>query len=67
MFGPDLSGVRVYKVRNKPSRVETEKYMNITEHFYKLHKFVTLASNVMFVNINVFVITSARKLNFVTV
>ena len=33
MFGPDLSGVRVKIVRNKPIRVDTEEYMNIPEDF----------------------------------
>ena len=54
-------------VRNKPSKVETEEYVNITEDFYKLHKLVMIVSNIMFVNRNVFMKTSARKLNFVTV
>ena len=67
MFGPDLVCVRGKKVRNKPSRVDMEEYVNISEYFYKLHKLVMLTANVMFVNGNVFMITAARKLKFVTV
>ena len=41
--------------------------MNIPEDFYKLHKFVTLTTDVMFSNGNAFMITPARKLEFATV
>ena len=41
--------------------------MNIPEDFYKLHKFVTLTADIVFVNVDFFMITSARKLKFVTV
>ena len=52
MFVPDLLGVKGNVVGNKPSMVETQEYMNTPEYFYKLHKFMTLAVNVMFVNRN---------------
>ena len=41
--------------------------MKIPEDFNKLHKFLTLTADVMFVNLNYFMIESARKLKFVTV
>ena len=41
--------------------------MNIPEDFYKLKKFVTLKFYVIFFDGNVFIITSARKLNSATV
>ena len=36
MFGPDLSGMRVNTVINKPSLVDMEEYVQIPEYFYKL-------------------------------
>ena len=41
--------------------------MNIPEDFYKLHKFVTLTTDVMFSNGNAFMVISASKIKFVTV
>ena len=41
--------------------------MKIPEDFYKLHKFVSLTADVIFFNVNEFMITSARKLKLVTV
>ena len=41
--------------------------MKIPEDFYKLYKSVTLTADVIFVNGNDFMITSSRKINFVTV
>ena len=54
-------------MRNKSSRVNMEEYMKIPEYFYKIHKFVTLTSDVVFLNLNLFMITSARKIKFLTV
>ena len=53
-------------MRNKPISMSTEKYTTIPEYFYKIHKFVTLTPNVMLVNMNAFIITSTRKLKFMT-
>ena len=47
--------------------VYTEEYVNIPKGFYKIHKFATLTSDAMFFNGNYFMITSARKLKFLTV
>ena len=41
--------------------------MNIPEDFHELHKFVILTANVMFVNGNAFMITSARELKFASI
>ena len=49
MFLPDLAGVRGNILRKKPIRVDKEEYVNIPEDFYRLHNFVMLAVNVMFV------------------
>ena len=67
MFGPDLVCVRGKKVRNKPSRVDMEEYVKISEYFYKLHMSVTLMADVMFVNGNAFMITSSRNIKLMTV
>ena len=53
IFEPDLN-----TSIDKPSKVGMEEYVNIPEDFYKLHNFVTLTSAVMFVNGNIFIITS---------
>ena len=45
--------------------MDTEEYVNITEGFYKPNKFLMLADDVSFVNGNVFMIKSGRKLKFV--
>ena len=65
MFGTDLSGVRVKTTRNKPSRVDTEEYVNIPEDFKNCTCF--LMAGVIFVNGNLFMITLVRKLKFMTV
>ena len=44
-----------------------EEYVKIIEDFYKLHKFVTITDDVMFVNGNAFMITSERNIKFATV
>ena len=62
-----MSGVRLETARNNPRRVEMEEYVSISEDFYKLHKFITLTSDVLFFNRNVFMITSERKLNSIAV
>ena len=66
-FGPYLSDVRGNKVRNKPRSIDMEEYVTTPEDIYKLHKFVTLAADVMFINGNAFTITSERTIKFVTI
>ena len=61
MFGTNLAGVSGNTARNKPSMVDTEEYVKITEDFKKFHKFVTLTDDVMFVNGYVLMITSPRE------
>ena len=67
MFGIDLSDVRGNKLRYKPSRLDREEYVKISEYFYKFHKFVALTDDIIFVNGNAFMIKLARKRKFVTV
>ena len=47
--------------------MDTEESVKIPQYFNKLHKFVILTSDVMFVNLNLFMITSAKKIEFATV
>ena len=49
IFGPYLPGLRGRTVREKLERVEPQ-YTQIPWDFYRLHKFVTLVADVMFVN-----------------
>ena len=53
-------------IRHKPKRVR-EEYMKITEYFYCLHKFFTLASDFMFVNIILFLVNFSRNVRLITV
>ena len=49
IFGPNRPGLRGKTVRQRPERVEPE-YLGIPRDFYRLHHFVTLTADVMFVN-----------------
>ena len=61
IFGPDRDGLRGKTVRVKPERVETE-YVEIPWDFNRLHRFVTLVRDVMFVNGEPFLLTLSRRL-----
>ena len=65
IFGPDLPGVRGKTVRRKPSRVEPQ-YVAIPDDFHKLHRFVTLTADVMFVNGAAFLVTLSRDIRLYT-
>ena len=49
IFGPNLPGLRGKTVRQRPERVVPE-YLRILRDYYRLHRFVTLTADVMFVN-----------------
>ena len=49
IFGPNLPGLRVKPVRQRPERVVPE-YLGIPNDFYRLHHFFILTADVMFVN-----------------
>ena len=66
MFGPNLSGVQGGTVRNKPVRVETEE-IYIPRYFYGVHKFVTLITDMMFVNGVPFLVNFSRNIQLFTV
>ena len=66
IFGPDIAGVRGKAVRQKPDRVVTY-YVAVTCNFLALHKYVTLMSDVCFVDNVAFLVTMSRGIKFVTV
>ena len=49
IFGPSRPGLRGGKARQRPERVVPE-YLGIPNDFYRLHHFVILTADVMFVN-----------------
>jgi hypothetical protein len=53
-------------VRKKPERVQGDKLM-IPKDFYKLHHFVTLTADIMYVNGVAFLTTLSRKISLRTV
>ena len=65
MFGPNLDGTRGNTVRQNPYRVVMD-YVAVPKCFIKLHKFITLVENVMFVNGALLLITMSRGKQFVT-
>ena len=65
LFGKDRAGLRGYQVRKTPKRVKVER-VAIPRDFYKLHKFVTLAADVMFVCGIPFLVTRSRGIKFYT-
>ena len=65
IFGPNRSRLKGATVRQKPDRVDSE-YTKIPRNLYELHKFVTLAADVMFVNDVQFLVTLSRDIRLFT-
>ncbi len=66
IFGPSITGVRRRTTRQQPERVEAA-VGRIPDDFHRLHKFVVLTANVMFVNGMAFMTTLSWKLRLATV
>jgi hypothetical protein len=66
IFGPDLASVRGRTVRRKPERVEVN-VVAIPKDFLRLHKFITLTADIMFVNGLPFLLTRSRGIQLITV
>jgi hypothetical protein len=66
IFGPSIAGVRGRTTCQKPVRVEAA-VGRIPDDFHRLHKFVVLTADVMFVNGMAFLTTLLRKLRLATV
>ena len=65
IFGPNCPGLKGKTVRQRPERIESE-YLGIPRDFYRLHHFVTLTADVMFVNGLAFFTTLGRDIRFGT-
>ena len=65
IFCPNRAGLRGKTVRQRPERVIPE-YLGIPKDFYRLHHFVTLTADVMFVNGIAFFTTLGRDIRFGT-
>ena len=61
IFGPNRPGLKGKTIRQRPERIEPE-YVGIPRDFYKLHHFVTLTADVMFVNGLAFFTTLGRDI-----
>ena len=64
-FGPNRPGLRGKTVRQRTERVVPE-YLEIPKDFYRLHHFVTLTADVMFVNGILFFTTLSLDIRFDT-
>ena len=65
IFGPDRPNVAGKTVRKKPARVDTDT-LGIPDDFHRLHRFITLVGDVMFVNGVAFLITLSRRIRLFT-
>ncbi|KAL7480380.1 hypothetical protein ACHAW6_006074, partial [Cyclotella cf. meneghiniana] len=66
IFGPDLASIRGRTVRRKPERVEV-RVVAVPRDFLKLHRFITLTADIMFVNGIPFLLTRSRGVQHITV
>ena len=66
IYGRDLANIRGKTTRRKPEHVQID-YVQIPRDFVKMHKYVTLAADVMFVNGLPFLVTSSRGISLVTI
>ena len=66
IFGTNLSGTRGKTLQNNPYRVVMD-YVAVPKDFMKLHKFVFLVADVMFVNGAPLLINISHGIKFVTV
>jgi hypothetical protein len=66
IYGHDLANVRGKTTRGKPEHVQIE-YVQIPWDFVKMHKYMTLAVDVMFVNGLSFLVTSSRGISLVRI
>lgn len=66
IFGPDLVGLRGQTVQQWPERVITE-VVPVPRDFVQLHKFVTMTTDIMFVNGVPFLMTRSQGIQLITV
>jgi hypothetical protein len=65
-FGLDLANLRGKTTRTKPEHVRVD-YVKIPQEFFKMHKYVMIMADVMFVNGLPFLVTSLRGISLVTI
>ena len=66
MFGPNLSGTRAKIVQHNPDRVVRD-YIAVPKDYIKLHKFITIVADVIFVNNTQSLTTMSRGIKFMRV
>ena len=66
MLGPNLAGTRGKTVLQKPDRVVMD-FISVPNNFLKLHKFVTLVADMIFVNAAPLLVTMPHGIKFFTV
>jgi hypothetical protein len=66
IFGPSIAGVHGKTIRRKPEQVQAEPGC-IPDNFHRLHQFVVLTADVMFVNGIAFLAMLSQKLRLGTV
>ena len=65
LYGPHLPGVSGYTVLKKSDRLKTE-YLSIPDDYRRLHHFVTLTANFIFVNGVPLLVTLSSKIILLT-
>ena len=65
IFGDNLAGLRGKTTRKKSERVTTD-YVKISKEFLRMHEYITLMADVMFVNNIGFVVTFGRGIGLLT-
>jgi hypothetical protein len=66
IFCPDLANLRAKTTRAKLEHVRVD-YVKIPRDFIKIHKYVTLVADVLFVNGLSFLVTSSRGISLITI
>ncbi len=66
IFGPDLANIRGKSTRCKPEHVHAD-IVEIPQQILDLQKYVTLTTDVMFVNSVPFLVSSSRHINLTTI
>ena len=67
MYGPSVPGLKGWTTREKVKGGTPVERVSITQEFYRLNKFVTIATDVMFVSGVPFFVTYLRKIKLLTV
>ena len=65
IFGPNRSRLKGAAVRVK-AQWTTEQRISIPRDFYRIHKFVTITADVMFISSIPYLVTFSRKIKFGT-